>query len=235
MARIPLHRHQLAVLTPAGWHALLARAWDAQARECLSHWSAHRLPLVVTRQPAELVEQGAIALGLPAPCRWARRRFALQVPYAQVLYFDEFPRAEQVSRQLRHRIRRPWQALCAGLQACGVLARVHGSFGWQQLTGLDHVRSSSDLDLWIAVSDAPQADAVAQLLDAFPDARPRLDGELVFPDGAAVAWREWLAWRAGRARSLLVKRLEGCSLCEGAESWLGCSSHREVEREEAVA
>ena len=43
-------------------------------------------------------------------------------------------------------------------------------------------------------------------------AEPRLDGELRFPDGAAVAWREWEAWRAGRSRAVLVKRLDGCSL-----------------------
>jgi phosphoribosyl-dephospho-CoA transferase len=57
-----------------------------------------------------------------------------------------------------------------------------------------------------------QADAAAALLRSFPCELPRLDGELVFDDGAAVAWREWLAWRAGRALALLVKRIDGSSL-----------------------
>jgi len=43
-------------------------------------------------------------------------------------------------------------------------------------------------------------------------AGPRLDGELVFPDGAAIAWREWVAHREGRAAQVLVKRLRGVAL-----------------------
>jgi phosphoribosyl-dephospho-CoA transferase len=65
---------------------------------------------------------------------------------------------------------------------------------------------------------------VAQVLLSFDGAAPRLDGELLFGDGAAVAWREWIEWRAGRARAVLVKRLDGVSLqrdatwCERARS-----------------
>ena len=36
-----------------------------------------------------------------------------------------------------------------------------------------------------------------------------LDGELVFPDGRAVAWREWQPWREQRVDRILVKRLQG--------------------------
>src|SRR5438067_14087 len=96
--------------------------------------------------------------------------------------------------------------------AAGAVGRVQGSDGWQHLTGLDHLRLGSDIDLGISVSDAGQADAVARQLQSFPCARPRVDGELVFDGGDAVAWREWLCWRAGAAKALLVKRLEGSSL-----------------------
>jgi phosphoribosyl-dephospho-CoA transferase len=209
-----LHRHQLARLTPAGWQRLLARAWDAQARECLAHWADHRLPLVVTRQPAQAIDPEAIAMGLPAPGRWGRRRFSVAVRYADVSYFDEFPRLAQVVPQLPHRTRGAWQGLCAALAACGASARVHGSHGWRHITGLDHVHADSDIDLCIAVPDAVRADAVAQRLQALACTRPRIDGELVFANGDAIAWREWLAWRGGRTKALLVKRLHGCSLIQ---------------------
>jgi len=208
----PLHRHQIAWLTQAGWDRIRGRAWDAVASECLAHWAAHRLPLVVTRQLPGDADGDTIAMGLPAPERWGRRRLALGVPRADVLYFDEFPRAVQVTRLLPERVRARWLGLCAGLHALGVVPRVHGSYGWQTLSQLDHVRARSDIDLWIAVSDMEQADAAAGLLQSFPCERPRLDGELVFEGGAAVAWREWLAWRAGRARALLVKRIDGSTL-----------------------
>jgi len=211
----PLHRHQLARLSAAGWQRVLGREWDAQARECLAHWAKHGLPLVITRQPPSPDHDGGIAMGLPAPARWGRRRFALQVPRADVSYFDEFPRLGTVIGRWSDGRRRTWQGLSEALDACGVVARVHGSHGWQFVTGLDHVHAQSDIDLWISVADDVQADRVAALLHAFLGERPRLDGELV-ADGNAVAWREWLAWRAGRVKTVLVKRVDGCSLRQRA-------------------
>jgi phosphoribosyl-dephospho-CoA transferase len=155
-------------------------------------------------------------MGLPAPGRWERRRLVLSVPRPDVLHFDEFPRAEQVAKLLPDAARADWQSLGASLRACGAVARVHGSYGWKHISGLDHVRPGSDIDVWIAVSDADQADAVVRLLQSFPCARPRLDGELVFDGGNAVAWREWLSWRAGGAKALLIKHLEGSSLSRDA-------------------
>ena len=214
---VPLRRHRLAYLSALGWHEVLARAWDAQARACLAHWACERLPLVVTRQhpPGEGAEAAPIALGLPAPLRWGRRRLALQVARESLVCFDEFPRAAEAGRLLPRPLRAAWRALDAGLGALHAGARVYGSHGWQLLSGLDHVHPGSDIDLWIAVDDAAHADAVARELQHFAGGqRVRLDGELVFPDGAAVAWREWHAWRGGRTRRLLVKRLDGATLAE---------------------
>jgi phosphoribosyl-dephospho-CoA transferase len=210
MSRSSLHRHQLAWLGAAGWNEIRARDWDATAKDCLAHWAARRLPLVVTRQPAAANDAEGIAMGLPAPGRWGRRRLALSVPRSHVLYFDEFPRAEEIERHLPRAVRRDWRSLCRALQGCGATARVHGSYGWQHLSGLDHVREGSDVDLWISVSDGQQADTVVSLLQTF--ARPRLDGELVFERDQAIAWREWRAWRAGSTPALLVKHIGGARL-----------------------
>ncbi len=213
----PLHRHQIAWLSHPGWQRLLDGDWDDEARTCLLHWAEHSLPVVVTRQAPD---DDAIALGLSAPARWSRRRLALRVARADVLYFDEFPRLEKVVAQLPCGARLPARELTAALQGSCATARVYGSHGWQQLTGLAHVREGSDVDLWIGVADAEQADAVAAALNAFAAPQCRLDGELVFPGDSAVAWREWLAWRAGRAPSLLVKRLHGAAM----ERWEPCEA-----------
>lgn len=207
-----LRRHQLVRLSEAGWTAVLLRPWDVQARECLTHWATHRLPLVVTRQTIDAEANGWIALGLPSPARWDRRRLALQVPRTAVLLFDEFPRLAEVRRQLPQSMRGPVRDLLGALDACHATTRVFGSYGWQAISGLVHARPDSDLDLAIAVAGAEHADAVAHVLQAFGAARPRLDGELLFGDGAAVAWREWSPWREGRARAVMVKRLDGVAL-----------------------
>jgi phosphoribosyl-dephospho-CoA transferase len=178
---------------------------------CLAHWAEHNLPLVITRQPAPSTA-GIIALGLPAPARWSRRRVALNVPLADVAGFDEFPQPRAVIDLMPEAARGDWRGLCHELETLGAVARVHGSHGWQQLTGLDYLHAASDIDLWIAVRDGDQADEAAKALLRFTAASPRLDGELVFDNGNAVAWREWVAWRAGSTRAVLIKRIDGCSL-----------------------
>jgi len=100
-----------------------------------------------------------------------------------------------------------------------VAARAYGSYGWQQLTGLEYVHPQSDLDLLLEVATGAQADkACAQLRDA--QLGPlRIDGELTFEDGGSVAWREWLRFRAGETDRVLVKRIAGATL-EDAAAWL---------------
>lgn len=208
-----LRRHRLAHLCAQGWSQVLDQPWDDEGRACIAHWAGEGLPLVVTRQPASTATQGeGVSLGLPAPARWGRRRLALQVPRAAILCFDEFPRANEVLHLLPRDARAAWRRLMNALEIERVQARVYGSYGWQQLTGLKYVHPGSDLDLWMAVDDARHADAVAACLQALVVGRLRLDGELVFPDGSAVNWREWSAWRAGHARSVLVKHVRGARL-----------------------
>lgn len=211
-----LQRHRLAHLSDDGWRAVCERPWDTQAQACVQHWAAHRLPLVVTRQPDAPAQGAPVALGLPAPLQWARRRLALQVPARALVGFDEFPRALDVAGLLPPTVRPHWRELCQALAEAQAGVRVYGGHGWQLITGLDYLRKESDLDLCLRVQDARQADEVAALLQGFAPDTPRLDGELIFPDGTAVAWREWQAWRAGRARHLLVKRLQGASLADAA-------------------
>lgn len=222
---VPLHRHQIAWLGAPGWRRVLDGDWDSDARDCLAHWAAVRLPLVVTRQVAS--GEGTVSLGLPAPQRWGRRRLSLTLPCSDVLYFDEFPLADKLAGMLPVPARPTWRRLCADLGAAKVNARVYGSYGWQMLSGLDHVRAGSDIDLWLSVSDLAQADVAAACLQSVSGELPRLDGELMFDDGAAVAWREWLAWRAGRVKSLLVKTIAGSALVH-ARGWQGAATLAEV-------
>lgn len=208
---VPLHRHQIAWLGETGWRSVLDRDWDPTERDCLDHWATRQLPLVVTRQ-ASPASEDSISLGLPTPGRWGRRRLALTVARSSVLYFDEFPLAERLISLLPASARPAWLTLVADLKLLNANARVYGSYGWQILSGFAHVRDGSDIDLWVSVSDWAQADAAAARLQAVSGELPRVDGELMFDDGAAVAWREWLAWRSGKVKSLLVKSIAGSSL-----------------------
>jgi phosphoribosyl-dephospho-CoA transferase len=223
-----LHRHQLVQLTCAGWRAVLDRPHDDEARACIEHWARQRLPLVVTRQSTHAHERGELDIGLSAPSRWSRRRLSLRVRHTEVACFGEFPSIQEVACEMHARTGHALHDLSASLAVRGVRARVYGSHGWQLLTGLTCVHARSDIDLWSAVSDAAHADAVTSALQAYPTLGvPRLDGELLFPDGRAVAWREWQAWRSGRCRALMVKTLTGASL---VESWASAVAEPEEAR-----
>lgn len=224
-----LHRHQLVFLSAAAWARIQADGLDAQASECLHHWARQGLPLVVAQQGPALFQE-TIKLGLPAPSRWGRRRLTLSAKLAELLFFDEFPWADQALSLLPASARPAWAALSQALFAQGLRARVYGSYGWQLLDGLDHVHKDSDIDLWIAVNGPAQADAAARSLQAFESKALRLDGELVFPGDQACAWREWLAWRQGPAaqgKSLLLKSLSGARLVQ-AQTLAGLSDFLEA-------
>ncbi len=216
-----LQRHQLAWPTRTGWHVLLDRAWDPAARDCIRHWAAHDLPLVVARQASGRgAATGTLALGLPAPGRWQRRRLAVAIDRDHIRRIDDCPRLDAIGAVLPPDARADAGRLAAALRALGVVARVFGSHGWQMITGLDHLRPGSDLDLLLAVDDAGQADACVRCLQAAGSTLPRLDGELMFADGAAVAWREWLPWRAGERAALMVKTIDDVSMVSSAERFV---------------
>ena len=138
------------------------------------------------------------------------------MPGAAIRTVEAFPGGERVGALLPPAARSAWRTLLVSLAAIDAGVRVHGSYGWQCLTGLDdHIRAGSDLDLCIDVRDARHADRVVALLQSRDDlAAPRLDGELAFGDGSAVAWREWERWRAGAVARILVRDLHTVALHE---------------------
>ena len=202
---LALRRHRLVRLTPTGWEAVLAEAATVE-RAVLAAWRRDDLPLVVARQDG--VAPGRVRLGLPAPATHARRRVTLAVARAHLRAAGEFPAARRIGALLASAQGPAWRALVDDLAN----ARVYGSYGWECLTGLPYVHARSDIDLLLPVDDPHAADAVAARLERASPDLPRLDGELVFADGRAVAWREWRQWRGARVGELLVKRLDGVSL-----------------------
>lgn len=201
-------RHQLVWPHAAAWQGALRAEADAAACECMALWAGNSWPLVVTRQHAPSV----LSLGLPAPLAFGRRRVAIDIPHDGVARQGEFPAAHTVADSLDPALGDTWASTCRRLSALGCEARVYGGHGWQGLTGLQYVHAASDIDLALPVQDAAMADAVCSALAAAPPALPRLDGELLFPDGAGIAWREWLQWRRGLVPRVLVKRLRSAAL-----------------------
>jgi len=201
-----LRRNQLVCLNAHGWAQVQDHAWDAEAQAILAHWHGHHLPLVVCRQRID-VEPERLCLGLPAPLQWSRRRLALTVGLDQVAAIGAFPTLRQVAQAM------PWRpaalALDGTLTELAVMPRVYGSHGWQWLTQMPYLHADSDLDVTLNVPDFQIACQVQALL-AVAESGPRLDGEIVFPRGQAVAWRELQRLREGHTAQALLK--DRCSI-----------------------
>ena len=196
-----LQRNGLVWLTISGWDRVLASDWDVQALGILQHWALMALPLVVCRQRVEN-SPPTVSLGLPAPSVWDRRKLALEVTPDEVDRVGWFPTLEQLE---------PREAFAAAINEIRSNAagfdgpiQVYGSFGWETLTGMNYVRPGSDLDLRVEVPDREIAVAVARALNALL-LPMRVDGELAFPDGSAIAWREYLLWTERKVDRMLVK------------------------------
>lgn len=208
-----LARNHLVWIDVLAWKQIEERVWDTQAQEILAHWRANNLPLVVCRQRDESTPD-QVCVGLPAPTQWSRRRLALSVSLDHITVRGVFPTLLQVARA-NHWGR---AALDFGLalSTCGVNAQVYGSHGWQFLTDLSYLHGESDIDLNLSVSDFETACQVLQQLAAV-ELHRRIDGEITFPSGQAIAWRELQKLVTGQTAQVMVKDRYGIRLATMAE------------------
>jgi phosphoribosyl-dephospho-CoA transferase len=201
-------RHDLAWLTPAGWDAALAAAPHA----ALHRWRGHDWPAVVRRHEVGIADD-MICLGLPLPESYGvRQRIAL------VSRVDHVAR-RQAPLPLADVLGAAPPAWLAGLVALQRATssfdlRVYGSLAMACLTGQAYLRPESDIDLLLRPATAGELGAGVALMAEHAALLP-LDGEIVFPSGEAVAWKEWLAACRSHAR-VLAKSRDAVRLVEPA-------------------
>ncbi len=205
-----LVRHRLLHVRGQALAPMVDQLTSGNALAGLRHWVEQQLPLVVTRRTPGLPPH-LLSVGLPLPLQWGRLRLGFQLPCRDILAYTTFPALDEVVQAQGLSL----QPLVEALRLLDLRAQVYGSYGWQTLSGLTYVHAGSDLDLLVHVNNDHQADLAATALLSCEGGPLRLDGELMFPDGSAVAWREWSAWRAGKTPQYLVKLLEGVHLASG--------------------
>ena len=210
MAEAPVWpRHALVRVEEAAWAAALAgHAQGGLA--LLQGWAVKGWPAII-RRPLPCDAPGLVPLGVPLPPAQGKQRIALAVPASAILAASPPPPLAQAA------IAAPadWQPRIAALLALGtqygIAPACFGGLAWQHLTGLAYLSPSSDLDTIWSLGAADVAPALAaDLAQAAAGPGPRLDGELLFPGGQAVNWREFHA--AGPQDMLLVKEAQRARL-----------------------
>ena len=161
---------------------------------------------------------GQVCLGLTLPIDdtgAARLRLGLRCMQSEVAR----QRRPLLLREAAPAVTPGWRTACAGLErqaAADLDLRVYGSLALQALTGAPYLTARSDIDLAFYPRDAAQLNHGLALLDHYSRQLP-LDGEIIFPSGQAVAWKEWrnAVSAPGRTR-VLVKRIDCVLLADPA-------------------
>ena len=208
-AERPIGRHDLVLVSPESWRAMLAARGDLSADSLLANWSDRGWPTI--RRRAMPGEASGVALGLPLPPSAGKKRLCFLLPSDAIVSVARPPLLKDVCASAP----RDWWPALDRLDELAlrhsVQARAFGSLAWQALTGLDYVTGRSDLDLLLDVGRNTDLDRLVSDIAAIESSAPmRLDGELMRWDGAAVNWREF---RAGSGE-LLVKSIEGVRLLD---------------------
>ena len=195
-------RHDLVWLSEPGWEAALAAAEPGDA-VALDEWRRAHWPLVVTRRAPD-APPGTVCLGLSMPPESGsgrKRRIALR---AQAIHIARRGPALPLTDAIDG-APVTWLPFLAALrtQAAGMDLRVYGSLALQTITGRAYLGAMSDIDLLFKPACRRELADGLRALIAHAQRLP-LDGEIVFPGGDAVAWKEWIA-AVGAGARVLVK------------------------------
>jgi len=204
-------RHGLVWLNEAGWLDALARVADDH-RFAVQRWREHDWPAVIRRRDADCAS-AEICLGIALPPD--QDGVKLRVPLRVGLQGVRETRAPlEIADVIEHAGPQWRNDLCAlrdEISVQGMEIRVYGSLALQTLTGLSYLRAASDIDVLFSPVDQLQLEQGVSLLQQYAVRLP-LDGEIAFPTGHAVSWKEW-AQACGKSENrMLVKHDSGVAL-----------------------
>jgi phosphoribosyl-dephospho-CoA transferase len=208
-------RHELLRLAPDYWDRTLTSRPDLAAVPLLASWADRGWPVVVRRRAAGECAK-MVPIGVPLPRSAGEPRIALAIPKEAVLERSSPPSLWTV----RNAADRSWKPTIRALVMLGarhaVTPAAFGSLLWQYQTGLRYLSPRSDLDLlWRAHEGYEISYLLAGIAEAERSAPMRIDGEIVFPNGASVNWRElYRALSHDDVSEVLVKSIDGVHLAD---------------------
>jgi phosphoribosyl-dephospho-CoA transferase len=204
-----LQRHDWVYLSEAGWQKLMITL--AEDALHLHAWREANWPLVVRRQDADVLhDKAVVCAGIalpPSPAMSEQKGRRISVRLA----LDEMSmlRAPLTLDQAIPSAPAMWQpALSKLLQSASAQSlrvQVYGSLAFQAITGLSYLKPQSDIDLLLRINSKAQLAAGVKLFAQFSEVLP-VDGEIIFPNGAAVAWKEW--WQVQQCEGSELSRMQ---------------------------
>lgn len=176
------------------------------ARTVLERWRDKSWPLIVRRREPGTPE-GFICAGLAAPpdrATGAKLRIPLVIDARHIARHERPLPLHTAQQALPAHQQEAFNAFADVADAAQFDMRVYGSLAMQALTAQSYLHAASDIDIVFRPANPQALDQGVALLAAHAAHLP-LDGEIVFPSGEAVAWKEWHASHTSGARVLVKK------------------------------
>lgn len=209
------YRHERIWLSSQGWQHACTAVEQVHLSD-LERWAENDWPLVVRRSDVGYeVETIAVGLALPPAAQGGKKiRIALSVHPSDIARHE----APLLFADAMTAVPAAWQAAFASLShdvaAAHLEFRVYGSLALQAITGLPYLTATSDIDVLFYPTTHVQLQEGLHLLAKYAQSLP-LDGEIVFPSGHAVAWKEWAeAVKSPDKIKVMVKSMRTVSLLD---------------------
>lgn len=188
-------------------HDLVWLSADGDYPQLLASWVAQGYPCVIPRQDLVLTGLLKVARSLPLD-KSPSGRFAFLISPKWVINHQRALPIEYLSHLFAVN---ELSIVFEMLHNLNISARFYGSCAWQVLCKQIYIHESSDVDILLSVESEQQLVKLPELLQFFEKIiNRRIDGEIVFPDNSAVAWREWFS----DTEQLLVKTVADVKIVE---------------------
>ena len=176
---------------------------DEAARHWIAQWLAAGKPLVAARQHAP---EGVVALGIALPHALGAQRIACTAPASAVLRQRNPVTVEEAIEVLPTDQAAAMRRFATAIAGHALQLGVYGSTAWEYFAGGGHRHAQSDIDV---ICDVASSAGLSACLAAFSEGShyfsSRLDGEIRFTGGRAVAWRELYEACVGGSPVVLAK------------------------------
>lgn len=207
------YRHNRVWLSEEGWQCAGAYVPEAHT-EALQQWIDNGWPATVRRAETDhAIDRVYLGITLPPYLHQGKK---IRVPFSACV--DDVVRHEAplditaAVPALHPAWQAPFDALSRSARTKQLKFHVYGAVAMQAETRLAYLNSSSDIDLLFYPMTEEQLQEGLALLMEYAKLLP-LDGEIIFPSGRAVAWKEW-AYASEKPESMrvLTKSMRGVHL-----------------------
>jgi phosphoribosyl-dephospho-CoA transferase len=195
-------RHDLVWLAP-----LAIRVPERDEESLVSDWILKERPFVVRRKDDPAEER--ISLGFQQPIAQDKQKIFLSVTQDKITRKIHPLQLSEILNMLPPSVLDRIEEVLFWANRIDLQPRVYGSFSWQALTGETYVTENSDLDLLWYVRHPDQMDDLLNYLNLTQKKLSlKIDGEIIFPNHQAIAWRELQM----KTQDVLVKSSGGVEL-----------------------